>query len=309
MQLTLLSTVSYRGEEVTAPRLRGLPALPAGELRSGCSTGRIVEGLWPDERPANPVKAVQILVSRTRARLGAAAEQARAGVTPAHSPRPRPDSRCGRAVLRGRTRGRLWGLRRDRMWGRRRSAIRSRRCGANGPVPTGRWRGSGHSGSHVPGATRRPWPGSARRRGSYRGTRSCCSNSSGARPPPPVRPPPSPRTTAIGAGCATNTAGPEDGGVPRRRRRGPRPSGCRRCPAGRSWRRARPGPASAWLQGGFREGVAVAAPETGGVDAQKRRARRCPHLLPLTTYTAQGGLRQGPRRAAESHSSAPDLQK
>ncbi|MFD3998578.1 ATP-binding protein [Streptomyces sp. NPDC058583] len=71
IQLTLLPTVSYRGEVITAPRLRGLLALLAGELRSGCSTARIVEGLWPDERPANPVKAVQILASRIRAGLGA----------------------------------------------------------------------------------------------------------------------------------------------------------------------------------------------------------------------------------------------
>ncbi|WP_406063577.1 AfsR/SARP family transcriptional regulator [Streptomyces sp. NBC_01077] len=71
IELTLLSTVSYRGEEITAPRLRGLLALLAGELRAGCGTARIVEGLWPDEQPENPVKAVQILVSRTRAKLGA----------------------------------------------------------------------------------------------------------------------------------------------------------------------------------------------------------------------------------------------
>ncbi|WP_328941888.1 AfsR/SARP family transcriptional regulator [Streptomyces sp. NBC_00250] len=70
IELTLLSTVSYRGEEITAPRLRGLLALLAGELRGGCSTARIVEGLWPDEQPENPVKAVQVLASRTRAKLG-----------------------------------------------------------------------------------------------------------------------------------------------------------------------------------------------------------------------------------------------
>ncbi|MET9759912.1 BTAD domain-containing putative transcriptional regulator [Streptomyces sp. NPDC006372] len=70
-ELILLSRVAYRGQEVTAPRLRGLLALLAGELRSGCSTARLVEGLWRDELPANPGNALRILVSRTRSQLGA----------------------------------------------------------------------------------------------------------------------------------------------------------------------------------------------------------------------------------------------
>jgi predicted ATPase/DNA-binding SARP family transcriptional activator/tetratricopeptide (TPR) repeat protein len=70
-ELTLLSRVAYQGREVTAPRLRGLLALLAGDLRRGCSTARLVEGLWPDEQPENPAKALQILVSRARAQLGA----------------------------------------------------------------------------------------------------------------------------------------------------------------------------------------------------------------------------------------------
>ncbi|WP_030241050.1 MULTISPECIES: ATP-binding protein [unclassified Streptomyces] len=69
--LTLLSRVAYRGREITAPRLRGLLALLAGELRSGCSTARLVDGLWQDELPANPANALRILVSRTRSQLGA----------------------------------------------------------------------------------------------------------------------------------------------------------------------------------------------------------------------------------------------
>ncbi|SED75296.1 Predicted ATPase [Streptomyces sp. 2224.1] len=70
IELTLLTRVAYRGEEVTAPRLRGLLALLAGDLRTGCSTERLVEGLWPDALPDRPGKAVQVLVSRARARLG-----------------------------------------------------------------------------------------------------------------------------------------------------------------------------------------------------------------------------------------------
>ncbi|MFG3285514.1 ATP-binding protein [Streptomyces sp. NPDC048111] len=69
-ELTLLTRVAYRGREVTAPRLRGLLALLAEDLRAGCSTGRLVEGLWTDELPERPGKAVQVLVSRVRAQLG-----------------------------------------------------------------------------------------------------------------------------------------------------------------------------------------------------------------------------------------------
>ncbi|MFP3986277.1 BTAD domain-containing putative transcriptional regulator [Streptomyces sp. E11-3] len=70
--LTLLPRVAYRGQEVTAPRLRGLLALLAGDLRTGCSTERLVDGLWlPDALPERPGKALQVLVSRARAQLGA----------------------------------------------------------------------------------------------------------------------------------------------------------------------------------------------------------------------------------------------
>jgi predicted ATPase/DNA-binding SARP family transcriptional activator len=68
--LVLLSDVSYRGQEITGPRLRGLLALLAGDLRAGCGTGRLIAGLWPDEQPENPAKALQVLVSRVRAQLG-----------------------------------------------------------------------------------------------------------------------------------------------------------------------------------------------------------------------------------------------
>ena len=70
-ELTLLPRVAYRDQEITSPRLRGLLALLASDLRLGCSTARLVEGLWPEEQPENPSKALQILVSRARAQLGA----------------------------------------------------------------------------------------------------------------------------------------------------------------------------------------------------------------------------------------------
>ncbi|MEU3528241.1 BTAD domain-containing putative transcriptional regulator [Streptomyces sp. NPDC038707] len=69
--LTLLPRVAYRGQEVTAPRLRGLLALLAGDVRTGCGIEQLVAGLWPDELPDRPGKAVQVLVSRARALLGA----------------------------------------------------------------------------------------------------------------------------------------------------------------------------------------------------------------------------------------------
>ena len=44
VELTLLSRVAYRDQEITGPRLRGLLALLADDLRTGCSTARLVEG-------------------------------------------------------------------------------------------------------------------------------------------------------------------------------------------------------------------------------------------------------------------------
>jgi len=70
IELVLLSRVSYCGLEITGSGMRGLLALLSGELRTGCSTARLVDALWTDERPEHPIKALQLLVSRARARLG-----------------------------------------------------------------------------------------------------------------------------------------------------------------------------------------------------------------------------------------------
>ncbi len=71
VELTLLPRVACRGEEVTAPRLRALLALLAADLHTGCGTERLVQGLWwAGELPERPGKAVQVLVSRARARWG-----------------------------------------------------------------------------------------------------------------------------------------------------------------------------------------------------------------------------------------------
>ncbi|MWA02077.1 AfsR/SARP family transcriptional regulator [Actinomadura sp. LD22] len=70
VELALLSRVACRGRDVTGARLRDLLALLAAEPRTGLSVNRLVEGLWPDERPENPGKALQVVVSRARSRLG-----------------------------------------------------------------------------------------------------------------------------------------------------------------------------------------------------------------------------------------------
>src|ERR1700691_5959329 len=70
VELALLSQVSYSSLEITGSRLQGLLALLAEEPHLGCSTSRLVAGLCPDEPPEHPAKALQVLVSRARARLG-----------------------------------------------------------------------------------------------------------------------------------------------------------------------------------------------------------------------------------------------
>ncbi|MEV4314146.1 BTAD domain-containing putative transcriptional regulator [Actinocrispum sp. NPDC049592] len=71
IELTLLTGVACQGKDVTAPRLRNLLALLADDLRRGCGTTGLIDGLWPDDQPENPAKALQILVSRARSQLGA----------------------------------------------------------------------------------------------------------------------------------------------------------------------------------------------------------------------------------------------
>jgi predicted ATPase len=70
VELVLLSRVAYRDRDITGPRLRGLLALLADDLRTGRTTARLVEELWPDRQPDNPTRALHVLVSRIRAQLG-----------------------------------------------------------------------------------------------------------------------------------------------------------------------------------------------------------------------------------------------
>ncbi|MEV0900764.1 BTAD domain-containing putative transcriptional regulator [Actinoplanes sp. NPDC049802] len=69
--LTLLSSVRWRGAEITGSRPRDLVALLAADLPTGCGNARLIDALWPGARPEHPTKALQTVVSRTRAMLGA----------------------------------------------------------------------------------------------------------------------------------------------------------------------------------------------------------------------------------------------
>ena len=161
VELTLLSRVAYRGQEITGPRLRGLLALLAGDLRTGCSTARLVEGLWPDELPEHPTKALQVA---RLPRPGAARRRRHRQHADRLPPRPRPRTRSTRsAVLRSAV-----GERRSRPGRRPRGGARARRgraravgggrgrrqrrwttrwprCAPNGRRPTGRWPGPARS--------------------------------------------------------------------------------------------------------------------------------------------------------------------
>ncbi|MBN6058174.1 AAA family ATPase, partial [Nonomuraea sp. RK-328] len=69
--LVLLDGVRWRDARVVGDRAQTLLAVLAMHGRAGLSDERLVEELWPDEAPANPTKALQVVVSRTRAATSA----------------------------------------------------------------------------------------------------------------------------------------------------------------------------------------------------------------------------------------------
>ncbi|MEV6428588.1 BTAD domain-containing putative transcriptional regulator [Nocardia sp. NPDC051463] len=71
IEMTLLSGVALRDQEISGARTSGLLALLAMDLRNGSSAARLIAGVWPQDAPENPTKALQVLVSRTRSQLGA----------------------------------------------------------------------------------------------------------------------------------------------------------------------------------------------------------------------------------------------
>ena len=68
----LLDGVTWRGRAVPGDRVAALLAALAGRPE-GVTDGRLIGLIWGDEEPANPTKALQVLVSRARTALGAEA--------------------------------------------------------------------------------------------------------------------------------------------------------------------------------------------------------------------------------------------
>ncbi|GAA3181543.1 BTAD domain-containing putative transcriptional regulator [Nonomuraea roseoviolacea subsp. carminata] len=69
--LVLLDGVRWRGVRVVGDRAQTLLAVLAMRGRAGVGDERLVEELWPDGAPVNPTKALQVVVSRTRAATSA----------------------------------------------------------------------------------------------------------------------------------------------------------------------------------------------------------------------------------------------
>ena len=68
--LTLLDGVSWRGQAIPGDRVASLLAALAGRPE-GVADSRLIDKIWADDEPANPTKALHVLVSRVRATLGA----------------------------------------------------------------------------------------------------------------------------------------------------------------------------------------------------------------------------------------------
>ncbi|MEN3537411.1 BTAD domain-containing putative transcriptional regulator [Microbispora sp. ZYX-F-249] len=69
IDLSLLAGVRWRGQPVVGERARALLAALASASRT-VSADRLVAQVWGDDEPANPAKALQVLVSRTRTVVG-----------------------------------------------------------------------------------------------------------------------------------------------------------------------------------------------------------------------------------------------
>jgi predicted ATPase/DNA-binding SARP family transcriptional activator len=68
--LNLLDGVSWRGQAIPGDRVASLLAALAGRPE-GVPDTRLIALIWGDDEPANPTKALQVLVSRARTTLGA----------------------------------------------------------------------------------------------------------------------------------------------------------------------------------------------------------------------------------------------
>jgi predicted ATPase/DNA-binding SARP family transcriptional activator len=71
--LTLLDEVRWRGRTVVGERPRALLAALAAVAGRSVSSDQLIEQVWGDDAPANAVKSLQVLVSRTRSAYGESA--------------------------------------------------------------------------------------------------------------------------------------------------------------------------------------------------------------------------------------------
>jgi DNA-binding SARP family transcriptional activator len=62
--------VAWQGQAVPGDRVAALLATLASRPE-GVTDGRLIQRIWDDDEPANPTKALQVLVSRVRTTLGA----------------------------------------------------------------------------------------------------------------------------------------------------------------------------------------------------------------------------------------------
>lgn len=70
IRLRLLGGVSWDGQPVTGDRQQRLLVALAEAGHGGASVARLVEEIWGDEAPADPARALQVVVSRTRTITG-----------------------------------------------------------------------------------------------------------------------------------------------------------------------------------------------------------------------------------------------
>lgn len=68
-RLRLLPEVSWDGEPVTGQRIQELLAILAERPGEGVGQAALIEGIWGEDQPANPAKALQVLVARARAAM------------------------------------------------------------------------------------------------------------------------------------------------------------------------------------------------------------------------------------------------
>ncbi len=68
--LTLLDGIAWQGQAVPGDRVAALLAALAARP-DGVTDGRLIQLIWADDEPANPTKALQVLVSRVRTAMGA----------------------------------------------------------------------------------------------------------------------------------------------------------------------------------------------------------------------------------------------